>query len=88
MTSLNEFHVLSADTSNIICRLRYEVPVLVISAGRKRKGPTPSAIKKCTPLWSVLSKTKFRKAVMFSGRVMSPSPSIPPSPKGKGRDDY
>lgn len=42
---------------------------------------TPSAMRKCSPLFSVLSRTKFRKAVMFSGRVMSPSPSTPPSPE-------
>lgn len=41
---------------------------------------TPSAMRKCSPLPSVLSSTKFRKAVTFSGRVMSPSPSTPPSP--------
>jgi len=41
---------------------------------------TPSAMRKCSPRLSVLSMTKFRKALMFSGRVMSPSPSMPPSP--------
>lgn len=41
---------------------------------------TPSAMRKCSPRRSVLSRTKFRKALMFSGRVMSPSPSTPPSP--------
>lgn len=41
---------------------------------------TPSAMRKCSPRFSVLSRTKFLKAVMFSGRVMSPSPSTPPSP--------
>ncbi len=41
----------------------------------------PSAIKKCRPRPSVLSRIKLRNAVMFSGRVMSPSPSIPPSPE-------
>lgn len=42
---------------------------------------TPSAIRQCSPLLSVFSRTKFLKAVMFSGRVMSPSPSTPPSPE-------
>lgn len=41
---------------------------------------TPSAMRMCSPFLSVLSSTKFLKAVMFSGRVMSPSPSTPPSP--------
>lgn len=41
---------------------------------------TPSAMRKCNPLLSVFSRTKFLKAVMFSGREMSPSPSTPPSP--------
>lgn len=51
------------------------------------RSPTPSAIRKWTPLRSVLSKTKFRKAVTFSGRVISPSPSIPPSP-GRTQDSH
>lgn len=37
-------------------------------------------MRKCSPLFSAFSRTKFLKAVMFSGRVMSPSPSTPPSP--------
>lgn len=40
-------------------------------------------MRMCSPRLSVLSWTKFRKAVMFSGRVMSPSPSTPPSPGDK-----
>lgn len=46
------------------------------------QSPTPSAMRKWTPLRSVLSRTKFRNALMFSGRVISPSPSTPPSPDG------
>lgn len=42
---------------------------------------TPSAMRKCSPLLSVFSMTKLRNALRFSGRVMSPSPSTPPSPE-------
>lgn len=38
-------------------------------------------MRKCSPLLSVFSMTKLRNAVTFSGRVMSPSPSTPPSPE-------
>lgn len=53
-----------------------------LKASLQGQSPTPSAMRKWTPLRSVFSRTKFRNALMFSGRVISPSPSTPPSPDG------
>lgn len=47
----------------------------------RKESLTPSAMRKCIPFLSVFSMTKLRNALMFSGRVMSPSPSTPPSPE-------